>query len=181
MVSARRGTITSGNAVTRKLEKGNGSVKGIKLLAAVDDVALIPVEVTGIAFSGGGYRHGVHVIVKPLGGHGFLTVSPLSLIDDTDAAKDLFRRKSDCALAIRLFGETKCDRQRRTKLLNLRSQLTDTQKAAFDATAEDRFGKGADMVKSIGKASGEYELNRLYSACANIYFDLTGDDEFSEY
>jgi len=180
MISARCGTITSGNAVTRKLEKGNGSVKGLRLLAAVDDVALIPVEVTGIAFSGGGYHDGVHVIVKPIGGHGSLTVAPLSLIDDTDDAKDLFRRKSDCALAIRLFGETKCDRQRRTKLLDMRSQLTEKQKSVFDATAEDRFGKGADMVKSIGKTSGDYELKHLFTVCANIYFGLPGAYEFEE-
>lgn len=180
MVTARRGTIASGNAVTRKLEKGNGSVKGLRLMAAVDDVALIPVEVVGVAFSGGSYRSGVHVKVVPIGGHGMLTLDPLSLIDDTDSARDLFRRKAECAATIRLFGETKCDRQRRTKLLDLRAQLTESQKLRFDATAEDRFGKGADMVKNISKCNGEYELRKLFTTCANIYFGLPGEYEFDD-
>lgn len=161
------------------MSKGSGNIKGIKLCASVDDCALIPVEVIGVAFSGGGYRTGVHVTVRPIGGHGELTMDPLSLIDDTDAARDLFRRKSEAATACRLYGDVKSDRERKTKLLDMRESLTAEQKKIFDEAAEDRFGKGADMVKSIGKASGDWELRHLFQRCVKIKFDVLDAEDYS--
>ncbi len=171
--------IRSANEVTRRLEAGNGKIKGLKLFASVDDRVLIPVEVVGINFFGHtSYTNGVHVTVKPEGGHGTLVVNPLNLIDNTPAAIDLYERKTKASDMVATFKRFDNDRKRRAAVIELRGTLTEKQKKEFDATAEDEFGKDTDMVKAINKASGEYQLCRIYGKLVEIFLAV-GTDEYT--
>ncbi len=180
MPIAKYSKINNTNEVTRRLSQGRGNIKGIKLCASVDDVALIPVEVLGVSFAGGN-RTGVMIHVAPIGGHGRLTMDPQSLIDDTEKARDLFRRKSECSEAYQEYRSVRNDRERRARLLDLREKLSPKDKATFDAMAEDQFGKGVDMVKAIGKASGEYQLNQLYQKCVKLSFKIDDETDYTDY
>ncbi len=165
--------IASKNEVTRRLSKGNGNIKGLKMCAAVDDRALIPVEVVGVTFlETNNYQCGVNVAVKPIGGYGELVVSPTSLIDDTPESHDLFRRKCQAQQRHSELKEAKSDRERRSLVLAMRANMTTEQKVKFDALAEDFFGKDADMVKSIAKASGDWSLSNVGQRAAKILFDV---------
>lgn len=181
MARTTRGKVQVLNEVMRRLMKGNGSIKGLKMLVAVDDVALCPVEVVGITYSAmGGYGNGINVTVKPVGGSGEMIVPPLSLVDDTPAGRDLFDRKAKAQAIIGKFGAAKSDRQRRDYILQARDQMTPAQKKVFDATAPDHFGEGAEMVKSVNKATGEYALRRVFEKAAKLLYGVEDVDQYDD-
>ena len=168
------------NAVVRKLEAGNGGIKGMLLLMPVNEEALVPVKVIGISFAGYA-RNGVAVLVEPVGGYGSLSVAATELLDNTQAARDLYTAKAKAAEYARNHtprdGAT--DKQWREAVCRERANMTDKQRTAFDATAPKRFRDGQDMLKGIKEASS-YTLKALFQEAVGIRFgvnDYATDDE----
>ncbi|MDE2101710.1 MAG: hypothetical protein KGL39_30975 [Patescibacteria group bacterium] len=162
------------NALCLKLEKGNGTVGGMKLLYPVNDTALIPVTVRGIDFDSYAYR-GVAVRVEPDGGAGSFTVEAPKLVDDTPEARDFYFRKSE---AQRLIKDSKprssSERDWRSCLTGLRARLTDAQRERFDKEC-NKITQG----KVIARAS-HYEMEKLLPALASIAYDVDLSGEVVE-
>lgn len=170
-----RNRVGSKNALMKRLEAGNAKVAGMRLLLPVEDSLLVPVEVVGITF-GSGYRGGMLLKVSPVGGVGEYSADATALVDDTPAARDLYRRKSEAKGAYDDYQRGRSDRERRDWILRRRESMTAAQRKRFDATAGDHFGNGADMVKGITKAQGEYDLKRLAERAIQFAYDLDGGD-----
>jgi hypothetical protein len=163
------------NAVVRKLESGNGNIKGMACLLPLENEALIPVTVIGISFHGYA-SNGVAVLVSPVGGYGTLSVGATELLDDTQAARDLYTARAKAAEYARNHtprdGAT--DKQWREAVCRERASMTDTQRTAFDATAPKRFRGGQDMLAGIKEASS-YTLKCLFSSAVVIRFGVDED------
>jgi len=170
MVQARSHARLS-NAVVRKLEAGNGSVKGMKLLVPVENEALFPVEVVGIGFGRYG-PDGVVVLVKPIAGSGTLAVNATELLDDTKQARAEYAAKSQAAEYLRANRpkESASDKTWRAAVMHERGLMPDQQRKRFDATASQRFREGSEMVASI-KTATAWELKEVYTTAVTIRFD----------
>lgn len=158
------------NAVVRKLEAGNGSIKGMECLMPIDNEALVPVIVIGISFHGYA-RNGVAVLVQPIGGYGSLSVGATELLDDTKAARDLYIAKAKAAEYARNHTprDSATDKQWREAVCRERASMTDAQRKKFDATATKRFRESVDMLAGIKEASS-YTLKDLFSSAVAIRF-----------
>jgi hypothetical protein len=161
--------------VVRKLEAGNGSIHGMKCLMPVEGEALVPVTVIGVSFHGFA-RNGVAVLVKPVGGYGSLSVGATELLDDTNAARDLYTAKALAAEYLRNHtprdGAT--DKQWRAAVCQERAAMTDKQRKEFDATAPKRFRDKQDMLAGIKEASS-YTLKELFREAVAIRFGCYGE------
>lgn len=166
-----RAKVKSRNAVTARLEGGNAKVAGMRLLLPVEDRLLVPVEVVGLTFNAN-YRGGMLLKVTPVGGCGEYPADATDLIDDTPAARTLYLSKSQAQAAFDDFMRLRSDRERRDWILRKRDAMTPAQRKRFDASAENHFGKGVDMVKGVGKAQGEYDLKRIAERATTTLFDL---------
>jgi hypothetical protein len=163
------------NAVVRKLESGNGNIKGMTCLLPLENEALVPVKVIGISFHGYA-SNGVAVLVSPDGGYGSLSVGATELLDDTPAARALYTAKAKAANYLRDHqprdGAT--DKQWREAVCRERASMTDAQRKAFDATAPKRFRENVDMLAGIKEASN-YTLKDLFVSAVAIRFGCDGD------
>jgi len=170
------------NAVVRKLEAGNGGVKGMRLLVPIEDEALVPVVVIGIAF--GRYTSdGVAVLVKPIGGSGTLSVSATELLDDTPKARAEYAAKSAAAEYARhnIPKESASDKTWRAAVMHERGAMTEAQRKRFDATAPKRFQEGVEMVEGI-KSATQWELKDVLKDAITIRFDAdAGTLEYEEH
>jgi len=159
------------NAVVKKLEAGNGNIKGMSLLMPIEGESLVPVKVIGISFAGYA-RNGVAVLVEPVGGYGSLSVGATELLDDTKAARDLYTAKATAAEYARNHtprdGAT--DKQWREAVCRERASMTDVQRKEFDATAPKRFRENVDMMKGIKEASS-WTLKELFASAVSIRFE----------
>jgi len=162
----------SSNALVRKLESGSGNIKNMKLLLPVDGEALVHVTVVGISFHEYA-SNGVAVLVRPTGGYGTLSISACSLLDDTQAARDLYAAKAGCAEYLR--NHTPRDsatlKAWRTAVTRERLALNAKQRKAFDGSAKKYFHEGHDMLKGIADGS-EYTLKEVFRAAVAHRFDL---------
>ncbi len=167
------------NAVIQRLKNGKGNVAGIKMLVAVDGLALVPVEVAGLDFYSRHCSNGVSVKITPIGGHGHIWVAPGDLIDNTAKAIAYHQKKCTAHDRVRKIRDSRSDRERRTQLLNIRSEMTAEQKKRFDDSLADRLGDKAskDAVAAINRMSGEYEFNRIAEYAVVMLYDLDGDDD----
>lgn len=167
------------NAVIQRLKSGKGNVAGIKMLVAVDGLALVPVEVAGLDFYGKHCHNGVSVKVTPIGGHGHVWVTPGDLIDNTERAIAYHQKKCTAHDRVRRIRDSRSDRERRTQLLSIRSEMTAEQKKQFDASLADRIGDKAskDAVAAINRMSGEYEFNRMAEFAVTVRYELDSDDD----
>lgn len=174
------------NEIIRRLKAGNGKVAGLKMIAAVDDVALMPVEVIGIDYFSGSEYHGrslgISIHVKPIGGHGSIWIAPGELIDNTPDAIDLFDRKGKAAAAFRAVCNARSDRERRSLVLDMREKMNAEQRKVFAERLPDRIGESVkeDVVKAINKLSGEYEFKRIGELAAQILFDVFESPEWND-
>jgi hypothetical protein len=164
------------NAVIRHLKKGSGKIAGLKMLVAVDGRALFPVVVTGLDFYA---RHdsngGVSVRVRPAaGGHGHIWVAPGELLDDTPQAVAMHELKCEAHDRVRSVVNSRSDKERRSALLTIRSEMTDAQKKDFASRIADRLGDKAtaDPVAAINRMSGEYEFRRVAEVAVTIRYKL---------
>ena len=176
----KRTSANQSNAMVRKLESGNGNIKGMPLLLPIDRECLVPVTVLGVSFHGYA-RNGVAVLVSPNGGYGTLSVSATELLDDTVEARKLYTAKAAAAEYLRNHQpkDSATDRQMREAVCRERASMTDAQREAFDAMAPKRFRADADMLKGIKEASS-YMLKDLFRDAVNIRFGVDGvevDDE----
>lgn len=154
------------NAVCRKLECGNGSIAGMKLLLPVEKTCLVEVVVRGIEFERKAYG-GVNVRVEPAHGVGNLYVDATRLVDDTNEARDLYFRRSEAAEFVRKHRPNNSnDRHWRSCVVGLRAKLDADQVERFDAAA----GK-LTQGKALTKANA-YELEKLLPVLAAIRYDL---------
>ncbi len=172
------------NEVIRRLKAGNGKISGLQMLAAVDDLAMIPVEVVGIDYfsTKSGYQSGISVHVKPVGGHGSLWIAPGELIDNKPEAIDLFERKCKASAASRAVTGANSDRVRRGLILDIREKMSPKQKAEFAEKLPDRAGEAAkeDVVKAINKMNGEWELRRVGELAAKILYSVDEAPEWND-
>lgn len=163
------------NALVRKLESGNGSIKNMRLLLPIDDECLVPVVVVGISFNGYA-RSGVAVLVRPADGYGTLSVGATNLLDDTKAARALYTAKAGCAEYLRNHtpGQRTSLKGWREAVIRERLSLNDKQRKTFDALAPT-YCRDCDILKGIADAS-EYTLGRLFEVAVKIRFGI-GDDQ----
>lgn len=170
------------NALVRKLETGNGNIKGMKLLVVVEEEALVPIRVLGISF-GRATCDGVAVLVKPVNGYGTLSVAATELLDDTKAARDRYAAKSKAAQYLRKFTpkESASDKTWRVATLQERAALSEKQRVRFDELAPKHFREKLDMVDGI-KTATAWELKKLFVKAVQIRFgaDESADDFESE-
>ena len=162
------------NKVCSKLEKGNGSISGMKMLYPLENRCLIEVTVVGIDFDGWS-RRGVTVEIRPVHGVGDLCVEAQELIDNTQKAKDLYFRKSKATH----FAEdnklsTNSDKNWRALVTRQRANLTTTERAKFDKLVEKRL-----VDKKIAKAS-EWELRQVWNDLITVKFRLDEDDKIAD-
>jgi hypothetical protein len=170
------------NAVIARLKSGKGNVSGLKMLVAVDDVALVPVEVTGLDFyARADSGRSVSVRVAPIGGHGHIWVAPGELIDNTPEAIAFHDRKCEAHERYRKVANSRSDKQRRTELLNIRGEMSEDQKKQFAVLLADRIGDkaSADPVAAINRMNGEYEFKRVAELAVRLRYEL--DEEPEDY
>lgn len=165
------------NALVKKLEAGNGSVKNMKLLLPVDGEALIPVVVVGIAFHG--YAHnGVAVLVRPVGGHGALSVNAVSLMDDTAEARRRYTALSEAAEYRRnnTLKESASDKAWREAVVRERAAMTDAQRKLFDSSAKKHFRADVEMLTGIKEASS-WTLKEVFKYAVAVRFGVDAAEE----
>lgn len=164
------------NAVVRKLEAGNGSVKGMKILVPVEGEALFPVEVVGIAFGRCG-SDGVTVLVKPIGGIGTLSVNATELLDNTETSRTEYAAKAKAAEYLRSNTpkDSASDKNWRAATMQERSLMTEKQRTRFDGLAPRHFREKVDMVDGIKGAAG-WELKRIFPMAVRVRFDADQGD-----
>jgi hypothetical protein len=170
------------NAVIARLKSGKGNVAGLKMLVAVDGLALFPVTVTGLDFyARQDHGRSVSVRVEPVGGHGHIWVAPGELLDDTPTAIALHDRKCEANDRYRMVASSNSDRQRRTELLNIRGEMTAKQKEEFAVLLADRLGDKAtaDPVAAINRMCGDYEFRRVAELAVRLRYGL--DEESGDY
>lgn len=168
------------NAVIARLKAGKGNVSGLLMYVAVDDRALVPVEVTGLDFyARGDSSRSVSVRVVPVGGHGHIWVAPTDLIDNTPAAIAYHNKKCEAHDRYRKVANSRSDRERRTELLNIRGEMNEQQKREFAALLADRIGDKAsvDPVAAINRMTGEYEFKRVAELAVRLRYELDQDPE----
>lgn len=171
------------NEIVRRLKAGNGKIAGLKCFAAVDDVALMPVDVIGIDFFHAAYSgRQIMVEVKPVGGHGSIYVSPAELLDDNPAAIEMFDRKNKAAKEAKAVKDAMSDRERRSLMIDMRMRMTAAQKKKFDESLPDLIGQKAatDAVKAINQISGEYEAASVAKLAVTVLYSLEDVDEFQD-
>jgi hypothetical protein len=167
------------NEVVRRLESGNGNVKGLKLLVPVEDSALVPVTVVGISF--GTYaKDGVAVLVKPVGGSGSMSVAATELIDDSKAAREDYRRRGEAAEYLRdnTPKDSASDKVWRSAVSGERALMSDAQRKAFDELAPKWFREKQTMIDGI-KQANSWDLKRILPAAVAIRFGV--DEVLSDY
>lgn len=177
MVQVRRDARIS-NALVKKLESGNGSIKKMKLLLPIEEEALIPVEVVGIAFHTIA-ANGVAVLVRPIGGYGTLSVSATTLLDDTAEARRLYTALSEAAEYRRNHTpkDSSSDKAWREAIVRERAAMTDRQRKAFDASAKKHFREDVDMLAGIKQASS-WTLKEVFKHAVVVRFGV--DEEVIE-
>ena len=161
----------SSNALVRMFECGKAkNFAGMQLLLPVDSRALVPVEVVGIDF--GGYASdGIAVLVKPVGGHGSLSVSATSMIDDTEAARKLYTAKAAAAEYLRkATPRDSAGTKTWQNAIRLERQcMTDAQREAFDGLAFKWFAKDVAMVDGLKNIDG-YRAKEIFVDAVAIRF-----------
>lgn len=167
------------NSVIARLKSGKGNVSGLKMLVAVDGIALVPVEVTGLDFyARGDSSRSVSVRVNPIGGHGHIWVAPGELIDNNKESIALHNKKCEAYDRVRKMTNSRSDRERRSEILNIRSEMTEAQKKEFATRIADRIGDKAsgDPVAAINKMCGEYECRRVAELAVCIRYGIESED-----
>ena len=161
------------NRLCKKLEAGDGSVNGMKMLLPVSKTALFEVQVVGISFDK--RREGVAITVKPIHGAGAMVVSATELCDNTKVARGLYYRRAEADEYKRARHiQNNSDRNWRSLLCRERALLTDEQRVKFDKRAEKLLGG------PISKAS-EQELHPVWANLLAVKFDLDELPEISNY
>jgi len=162
------------NKVCSKLEKGNGSIKGMKILYPLENRCLIEVTVVGIDFSCSGYNS-VSVTIEPAFGVGSLVVDATSLIDDRKIARELYFRKNEATCFAKVNQlSTNSDKNWRALVSRHRAKLEEGQIKKFDKLVVKRL-----VDKTIAKAS-EWELKEVWNDLITVKFNLDEDDQIAD-
>lgn len=172
-----RSRARSSNALMRKLAEGKGSIHGMELLLPIEWTALVPVEVMGISF-GHSAQNGVAVTVRPVGGHGVVSVAATELLDTTPKAIELYEARGRAATYKDRHGlnDSASDRAWREAVTRERAAMSDGQRKRFDAMADKFFREGQNMIDGI-KAASNYTLKDVFRRAIDVRFDI--DDESS--
>jgi hypothetical protein len=172
-----RSNAKSSNALVKKLESGNGSVKNMQLLLPVEGEALIPVVVVGIAFHT--YTgNGVAVLVKPVGGYGALSVGATELLDDTPDARRLYTALSEAAEYRRNHTpkDSSSDKVWREAIVRERAAMTDKQRKLFDSSAKKHFREDVEMLAGIKEASS-WTLKEVFRHAIVVRFGVEAAED----
>lgn len=156
MVTKKRWTF---NAVCRKLEAGNGSIKGMKMLYPVE-TALVEVQVIGISFNGHYGRHGVAIQIKPMHGAGFIICDATALVDDNERSRDLYFRRSEAAQFFRDNQPTNENEKNWQKaIICIRGNLDKARQDRFDSLVKTLIKD--QQIKQLSKWEAEKALKML--------------------